>query len=207
MASNINYENIDETFPIAGVDNSTQGFRDNFNTIKNSLSAARTEILQLQATAVLKSPIPVSGVLDNNLAGSEIYNAKLNRTLEKRSEIIVVPVSSSNPIDVYFTSGHYHSFVLNANILLQLNWGESYGTDQVKKMRVELVHAGDSNVYSVDVANTYFKKSSDWPAPLQLSQNEIIVLEFWTYLESGSLHPMNSPNTPVTYGRYLGKYS
>lgn len=207
MASNINYENIDATFPVAGVDNSTQGFRDNFNVIKNSLSAARTEILQLQATAVLKSPIPVTGVLDNNLAGSEIYNAVLNRTLEKRSEIIVVPVSSSNPVDVYFSSGHYHSFVLNSNVLLQLDWGEFYNTDQVKKMRVELVHSGDSNVYTIDIANTYLKKSSDWPSPLQLSQNEIVILEFWIYKESGSLHPLNTPTNPVTYAKYLGKFS
>jgi len=40
MASNINFSSIDETFPIAGKDNDSQGFRDNFQSIKNSLEAA-----------------------------------------------------------------------------------------------------------------------------------------------------------------------
>ena len=37
MASNINYVNVDETFPVAGQDNDSQGFRDNFSTIRNGI--------------------------------------------------------------------------------------------------------------------------------------------------------------------------
>jgi len=48
MASNINFESIDVDFPIAGVDQSSQGFRDNYGIIKNSLSSAKLEIEQLQ---------------------------------------------------------------------------------------------------------------------------------------------------------------
>ena len=48
MASNIDFESIDETFPISGRSQSSQGFRDNFNTIKLSLSAAKAEIENLQ---------------------------------------------------------------------------------------------------------------------------------------------------------------
>jgi hypothetical protein len=48
MASNINFSSIDETFPIAGKDNDSQGFRDNFQSIKNSLEAAKSEVEDLQ---------------------------------------------------------------------------------------------------------------------------------------------------------------
>jgi len=48
MASNINFSSIDETFPIAGKDNDSQGFRDNFQFIKNSLEAAKSEVEDLQ---------------------------------------------------------------------------------------------------------------------------------------------------------------
>ena len=48
MASNINYSSIDETYPIAGKDNDSQGFRDNFGFIKNSLTSAKSEIENLQ---------------------------------------------------------------------------------------------------------------------------------------------------------------
>lgn len=207
MASNINYEDIDATFPVAGVDNSTQGFRDNFNIIKNSLNAARNEIIQLQSNSILKSPIPVTGVLDNNMSGSELYNALLTRTLEQKFSTIVVTSASINPVIVPFTSGHYHSFVLNANVVLQLDWGDFYENDQVKKIRVELVHSGSEDTYTIDIGNTYLKKSNDWPNPLQLTQNEIVVLDFWIYKESTSYHPLNNQSTPVTYAKYLGKFS
>ena len=48
MASNINYLSINENFPVAGQDNDTQVFRDNFDTIKTSLRNAKDEIGSLQ---------------------------------------------------------------------------------------------------------------------------------------------------------------
>jgi hypothetical protein len=48
MASNINASNIDTTFPIAGQDNDTQGFRTNYINIKNNFVTAATEITGLQ---------------------------------------------------------------------------------------------------------------------------------------------------------------
>lgn len=49
MASQINPSNIDSTFPIAGQDNDTQGFRTNYINIKNNLQTAALEITALQA--------------------------------------------------------------------------------------------------------------------------------------------------------------
>ena len=48
MASNINTTNINESYPVAGVDNDSQGFRDNFATIKNNFVSAKAEIESLQ---------------------------------------------------------------------------------------------------------------------------------------------------------------
>lgn len=48
MASNITYQLIDDGFPIRGTDNPSQGFRDNFGIIKQSLQDAKTEIEALQ---------------------------------------------------------------------------------------------------------------------------------------------------------------
>jgi len=52
MSSNINITNIDATFPVAGKDNSSQGFRDNFSAIKLAFSTATTEISNLQLGSV-----------------------------------------------------------------------------------------------------------------------------------------------------------
>ena len=51
MASNIVPGNVDGTFPKAGQDNSSQGFRDNFSSIKNNFTEAKTEI---EAGCILK---------------------------------------------------------------------------------------------------------------------------------------------------------
>jgi hypothetical protein len=48
MSSNINPNNIDREFPVAGQDNDSQGFRDNFTSIKNNFSFASAEISDLQ---------------------------------------------------------------------------------------------------------------------------------------------------------------
>jgi hypothetical protein len=48
MASNIVSETIDAAYPVAGVDNDTQGFRDNFQIIKDGLLTAKIEITSLQ---------------------------------------------------------------------------------------------------------------------------------------------------------------
>lgn len=39
---------IDTTFPVPGVDNDTQGFRNNFGNITNALNVAASEISDLQ---------------------------------------------------------------------------------------------------------------------------------------------------------------
>lgn len=48
MASNINPNNINGNYPVAGQDNDSQGFRDNFTNISNNFSFAATEITGLQ---------------------------------------------------------------------------------------------------------------------------------------------------------------
>lgn len=49
MTSLINPQNIDITYPVAGQDNDTQGFRTNFRNIKNNFVTASQEISALQA--------------------------------------------------------------------------------------------------------------------------------------------------------------
>jgi hypothetical protein len=59
MASFINPTDIDVTYPIAGQDNDTQGFRDNFRNIKNNFTVAAGEITSLQ-TGLSQVPVIVT---------------------------------------------------------------------------------------------------------------------------------------------------
>ncbi len=69
MTSNINSTNINTAFPISNQDNNSQGFRDNFLTIQQSLNVANIEISNLQnstisITGAVVTPIP--STLNNN---------------------------------------------------------------------------------------------------------------------------------------------
>ena len=50
MASNIVPGNIDGTYPKAGQDNSSQGFRDNFTETKNNFTTAALRLLHCKQT-------------------------------------------------------------------------------------------------------------------------------------------------------------
>ena len=76
MASNIDSTSIDATFPVAGQDNDSQGFRNNFNTVKNNFTAAKSEIEALQTnTAKLNA--------SNDFLGNDVSGANLIANTEK----------------------------------------------------------------------------------------------------------------------------
>jgi hypothetical protein len=76
MASNINADPIDANYPIAGTNNSTQGFRDNFTNIKNNLNYAKSELSDLQSKAILKSALN-GQALKNDFSETVISNVTL----------------------------------------------------------------------------------------------------------------------------------
>ena len=62
MSSNINPNNINGNFPVAGQDNDSQGFRDNFTNILNNFSFASSEITDLQnAVTNLQETVAANG--------------------------------------------------------------------------------------------------------------------------------------------------
>jgi hypothetical protein len=66
MASNIDPSNIDGTYPLEGVNNDSQGFRTNFTNTSANLSAAKTEIEELQDKVILKEAL-IGEAADNTL--------------------------------------------------------------------------------------------------------------------------------------------
>lgn len=99
-----NLEQLDEGFiqyPIPGIDNDSQGFRDRFNIIRNNINIAKTELdLLIDTSAKLDQ--------DNNFAGSTIVNANLNRvTLEVNTGNATTPVIN-DILNLPWPSGHVH---------------------------------------------------------------------------------------------------
>ena len=76
MASDIDITSIDTAYPVAGQDNDSQGFRDNFTNINNNFTEAKSEIEDLQNKVLLKSALTGES-LDNDMAGASITDVKL----------------------------------------------------------------------------------------------------------------------------------
>jgi hypothetical protein len=78
MTSAINPNNIDGTYPIAGQDNNSQGFRDNFTNTSTNFQYAANEITALQNNSVLTTDLATSTQpVFNNLLASTISNGFL----------------------------------------------------------------------------------------------------------------------------------
>jgi hypothetical protein len=72
--STINTNGINVNYPIPGVNNNSQGFRDNFAAIRINLNTAGTEITDLQNKVIVKSALANSTV-NNDMANTLISNA------------------------------------------------------------------------------------------------------------------------------------
>ena len=113
MSSNINPNNIDGTYPIAGQDNDSQGFRDNFTNTRTNFSFAAAEISDLQSKAVLKSAL-TGTTLDNNMAGSVLSNAQLRNMSETR--IALGSVAGTQSIN--YAAGPYYTLTAAGSVTL-----------------------------------------------------------------------------------------
>ena len=82
MASKINFNNINGDYPIAGQDNDSQGFRDNFTNIKNNLRFASEELTDLQNKVLLKSAL-LGSSLQNDLNYTVLVRPKLKATAQE----------------------------------------------------------------------------------------------------------------------------
>lgn len=125
MASNINPNNIDGAYPVAGQDNNSQGFRDNFTNTKTNFQYAEEEINDLQTNVLLKAALTGQS-LDNNMNDNLIYAAKIQDFSATKLAI----TATSGAIAVNYASGHYQTIVMGGNISLSFtNWPAtgSYG--------------------------------------------------------------------------------
>lgn len=76
MTSSINTSGINVNYPVAGVDNNSQGFRDNFSAIATQFTTAASEITALQNNAVVSNSA-------NNFNGNTQQNLNLLQSTEQ----------------------------------------------------------------------------------------------------------------------------
>ena len=121
MTSQINPNNIDGQYPVAGQPNNTQGFRDNFTNIKTNFQTAATEITDLENKGVFKAAL-TGTTLDNNMADNLIYAVKLQDV----SYTYVQQTATAGAIPIDYSAAQYQLVAPTANVSLSFsNWPAS----------------------------------------------------------------------------------
>jgi hypothetical protein len=116
MTSAINPNNINGAYPVAGQDNNSQGFRDNFTNTSTNFAFAADEITDLQSKAILKQAL-TGTVLDNNMLGSPLTNALLSNMAD--ATLALGTVSGTTPINYALAS--YQTLTTNGAVSLSFS--------------------------------------------------------------------------------------
>jgi len=171
MSSNIVSTTIDAEYPVAGQDNDTQGFRDNFSIIKDSLAAAKAEVEELQDdTAKVNT--------GNDFSGNDISDANLVQITEEFIEL----GTFAGSFDFSFLNGHYQTAVISDNLAVNfVDWPPS---GKLAKMRIELIpnNATQKTLSFTSEAGGILIKSSDFPSPFTIENfTNHYIMDVWTY--------------------------
>jgi len=113
MTSAIITNTITTNYPVAGQDNDSQGFRDNFTAIQAGLVEAASELTALQTVAILSADLATQTTpVVNNLLGSTISNALYNQFSGKFVPITQSASSVPNYLTISsdFTAGAVQQF-------------------------------------------------------------------------------------------------
>ncbi len=136
MASSIDPNNIDGAYPVAGQDNNSQGFRDNFTNIKTNFQYAEDEINDLQSKVLLKAAL-IGTSLDNNMNDSLIYAG----TARDFGFTKVAPSQIGGTWTLDYSAGHYQAIATTGvtNVLAFTNFPSS-GTYGYIKLQINITN-------------------------------------------------------------------
>jgi len=200
MASNINTNQINKNYPLAGEDNDTQGFRDNFDQIVNNLDAAESEITDLQENTAKTNK-------DSEFFGNRIVNADLDKITKTTYDFGNVDTDQT----VDFQNGHYQTIAVDDDVTLTLDgWPDE---ERYAKLVVSLTGVDrtvqwatlkDDNPGTIKrnqgasflLSDSTEIRVGDFPDPFVVnSEEDPVVVEFWTIDGGDTVH-----------ANYIGKF-
>jgi hypothetical protein len=178
--SNINPLNINGAYPVAGVDNDSQGFRDNFTNIKNNFAYAQSELNDLQSKVIVKSQL-TGTTLNNNMAGTLLSSALIQDFREVEYDNGVI----STTVTLDHAQGHYQRVQTNAASINILFTGFP-AAGAVGRIRLKLVVTNAAHrivlpaAVSVGVAYIHEYSSVDNSIGFAACGTGTYWIEFWT---------------------------
>ena len=138
MTSSIVPGNIDGAYPVAGQDNSSQGFRDNFTAIKNNFTEAKTEIEDLQDN---------KASTDANTSFNDYVVTRA--TLKDCAETVYAHGTTSGSITLNHENGHYQTLTTNGSVSLVLT---NFPSAALGRIILDITYASTAHTLTVTTA-------------------------------------------------------
>jgi len=193
LTSLINFAAINENFPVAGQDNDTQTFRDNFSTIRDNFEAAKSEITDLQDNAARTDQ-------DNDFLYNVVGSLTLQDAYLRKKDYGAAIVAGTQ--DISFKQAMYHVVKFGANTSLTFSEFPTGAVDvtglgQIGKATLELYGDGSARTITfVTSGGTVIKKSPGFPGSVTVtSATNPVIIEVWQH------------SATVIWMNYLGLYS
>jgi hypothetical protein len=192
VTSNINFAAINENFPVAGQDNDTQVFRDNFDTIKTNFSEAKTEITDLQDNSARTDQ-------DNDFLYNVVGSLTLQDAYLRKKDYGAAIVIGTQ--DISFKQAMYHVVKVGANTSLSFSEFPTgvvdvTGLGQIGKATLELYGDGTARTITfTTTGSTVFKKLGFPGSVTVTSDTNPVIIEVWQH------------STAVIWMNYLGSFS
>lgn len=190
MTSQINYSNINTSYPVAGQDNDSQGFRDNFGAIQIALSTASNEISNLQLTAAT-----VTGINDFQQLG-EIKNAVLLGNISTvvgdtgygNNTTFNGNVGNGGNVNIVFgTADYYLSQITTSTAYTLTGFPGSTQLPALGKYRLE-VYPDSTTTYTVSFINPNGLILSDIDFPYTSTSVSHQMWDIWSWNGGGQIY-------------------
>ena len=184
--SNINYVSINENFPVAGQDNDTQVFRDNFDTIKTSLRYAKEELEVLQDSTTGAARLNQSNDFNQNVISNAVLQGNRDALFDGGNY-------AAPTLDVNYTNGAYqiYKFAAAPVEINFLEFPENETPAGVGKVTLELYSdsATSRTITFKSIGGLVYKKNAALISLGTLtvsSATNPVILEVWRY-KSGTI--------------------
>jgi hypothetical protein len=193
MSSNINTTTIDTSYPIAGKDNDSQGFRDNFTNINSNFVASKAEIEDIMTNGIFKSAL-IGTTLDNDMNGAELKASKSVNAMEK----VVTHIATETPLNLSIKAGSYHTFAPNAAFTMVFSDG--VGADwpsngNYSKIRLEVIIDNVTKTITLPASVTIGKANGQTGQIITVNTPGTYVYEFSTR-DNGTTVAISEVSTP-----------
>jgi len=177
--SNINYVSINENFPVAGQDNDTQVFRDNFDTIKTSLRYAKEELEVFQNSTTGAARLNQSNNFNQNIISNAVLQGNRDALFDGGNY-------AAPTLDVTYTNGAYQIYKFGANVEINfLEFPENETPAGVGKVTLELYSDGSSKTITFkSIGGLVYKKNAALISLGTLtltSATNPVIIEVWRY--------------------------